>query len=129
MLIVAAAAFGPRLSASWIVTPLVVLGDASYSLYLTHPFAIRPMRNIWMALDGSALPFSLFVMLCLLAAIAAALVVYRWIERPITDVLRSPLGSRGTSRPRRLRELSPRVRRRADRPGLPRNADRPAGPC
>ena len=107
MLIVAAAAFGPRLSASWIVTPLVVLGDASYSLYLTHPFAIRPMRNIWMALDGSALPFSLFVMLCLLAAIAAALVVYRWIERPITDVLRSRLGSRGTSRPRRLAEAQP----------------------
>jgi peptidoglycan/LPS O-acetylase OafA/YrhL len=107
MLIVAAAAFGPRLSASWIVTPLVVLGDASYSLYLTHPFAIRPMRNIWMALDGSALPFSLFVMLCLLAAIAAALVVYRWIERPITDVLRSRLGSRGTSRPRRLAGTQP----------------------
>jgi exopolysaccharide production protein ExoZ len=46
-LIVAAAAFGPGLSASWIVTPLVVLGNASYSLYLTDPFAIRPIRNIW----------------------------------------------------------------------------------
>jgi exopolysaccharide production protein ExoZ len=107
MLIVAAAAFGPRLSASWIVTPLVVLGDASYSLYLTHPFAIRPMLNIWMALDGGALPFSLYVMLCLLAAIAAALVVYRWIERPITDVLPSRLGSGGTSRPRRLAGAQP----------------------
>jgi exopolysaccharide production protein ExoZ len=105
-LIVAAAAFGPRLSASWIVTPLVVLGDASYSLYLTHPFAIRPMRNIWMALNGGA-PFSLYVVLCLLAAIAAALLVYRWIERPITDLLRSRLGSRGISRSRRFAGAQP----------------------
>ena len=89
------------------VTPLVVLGDASYSLYLTHPFAIRPLRNIWMAIDGGALPFSLYVMLCLLAAIAAALLVYRWIERPITDLLRSRLGSRGPSRARRLAAAQP----------------------
>ncbi len=92
-LIVAAAAFGPRLSASWIVTPLVVLGDASYSLYLTHPFAIRPMRNIWMALDGSALPSSLLHDRCAPGGDCCRTGRLSLIERPITDVLRPRLGS------------------------------------
>jgi exopolysaccharide production protein ExoZ len=101
-LIVAAAAFGPRLSASWIVSPLVVLGDASYSLYLTHPFAIRPIRNIWMSLHGGSLPLGLYVIVCGLVAIAAALIVYRFIEKPTTDALRRrSAGLRGVS-PRRL---------------------------
>jgi exopolysaccharide production protein ExoZ len=101
-LIVAAAAFGPRLSASWIVSPLVALGDASYSLYLTHPFAIRPIRNIWMSLHGGSLPLGLYVIVCGLVAIAAALIVYRLIERPTTDALRRrSAGLRGVS-PRRL---------------------------
>ena len=87
-IIVAAAAFGPRLSASFIVTPLVVLGDASYSLYLTHPFAIRPIRNIWMALDGGALSLGVYMIACAMVAIAGTLIVYRLIEKPATDALR-----------------------------------------
>ena len=102
-LIVAAAAFGPRLSASWIVTPLVVVGDASYSLYLTHPFAIRPIRNIWMALHGGSLPLGLYLIVCGLVAIGAALIVYRFIEKPTTDALRRwSAGLRGASPRRRL---------------------------
>ena len=101
-LIVAAAALGPRLPASRIVTPLVVLGDASYSLYLTHPFALRPLRNVWMALDGGALPFGLYAVICLPVAIVAALMVYRWIEKPITDALRSRMASRDDGRRRRF---------------------------
>ncbi len=127
-LIVAAAAFGPRLSASWIVTPLVALGDASYSLYLTHPFAIRPIRNIWMALHGGALPLGLYLIVCALVAITAALIVYRWIEKPTTDALRRRSAAlRGDSPRRHLsRPLSPRARRPADKPGCPRNASLPA---
>jgi len=107
-LIVAAAAFGPRLSASWLVTPLVVLGDASYSVYLTHPFAIRPIRNIWMALDGSALPLGLYLIVCALVAITAALIVYRLIEKPTTDALRRrSVGLRGDSPRRRLIAAQP----------------------
>jgi exopolysaccharide production protein ExoZ len=102
-LIVAAAAFGPRLSASWLVTPLVALGDASYSLYLTHPFAIRPLRNIWMALHGGSLPLGLYAIVCGQGAIAAALIVYRFIEKPTTDALRrGSAGMRGASPRRRL---------------------------
>ena len=102
-MIVAAAAFGPRLSASWIVSRLVTLGDASYSLYLTHPFAIRPIRNIWMALHSGSLPLGLYVIVCGLVAIAAALIVYRFIEKPTTDALRRwSAGLRGASPRRRL---------------------------
>jgi peptidoglycan/LPS O-acetylase OafA/YrhL len=100
-IVVAAAAFGPRLSASWIVSRLVTLGDASYSLYLTHPFAIRPLRNIWMSPHGGSLPLGLYVIVCGLVAIAAALIVYRLIEKPTTDALRRrSAGLRGAS-PRR----------------------------
>ncbi len=102
-LIVAAAAFGPRLSASWVVTPLVALGDASYSLYLTHPFAIRPIRNIWMKLHSGALPLGFYLIVCALVAIATALTVYRLIEKPTTDALRCrSAGLRGDSSRRRL---------------------------
>ena len=107
ILVVAGAAFGPPLSASRIVTPLVVLGDASYSLYLTHPFALRPMRNVWMALNGGALPFGLYALICLPVAIVAALMVYRWIEKPITEALRSRVALRDGGRRRRLTAAQP----------------------
>lgn len=86
-MIVAAAAFAPRLSATWIVAPLVALGDASYSLYLTHPFVVRPLRNVWMTLQGGMLPLGFYVLLCCSVAIIAALLVYRLIEKPMTGAL------------------------------------------
>jgi len=44
---------------------LAAVGDASYSLYLTHPFVLRPLRNIWIWLDGGSLPLSLYVIVCI----------------------------------------------------------------
>ncbi|MBI3704408.1 MAG: acyltransferase [Rhizobiales bacterium] len=92
-ILVAGAAFGPRLAASWLVSPLVLLGDASYSLYLTHPFVIRPLRNVWMAF-GTSLPLGLYVIVCALAAIAAAIIIYQVIEKPMTNALRRKWDSR-----------------------------------
>jgi exopolysaccharide production protein ExoZ len=84
------------------------LGDASYSLYLTHPFGIRPIRNIWMALDGGALPLGFYLIVCALVAIASALIVYRLIEMPTTDALRRPsVGLRGDSPRGRLIAAQP----------------------
>lgn len=102
-LLVAAAALGPNLSATRLVTVLVALGDASYSLYLTHPFVIRPLRNVWIALHGGALPLELYIPVCIVVAAAAAVVIHRLLERPLTGRLQrwsvGPTKSRDYMRP------------------------------
>ena len=64
---------------------LTALGDASYALYLTHPFVLRAGREALLrfglapSLDAWA---SLLVLV--LAACLASLAVYRLIEKPLT---------------------------------------------
>jgi exopolysaccharide production protein ExoZ len=67
----------------------VVLGDASYALYLLHPFIIRALRELVTRTAIAALigPWS-FVMLSILCAAAAAICVNRVFERPITRATR-----------------------------------------
>ena len=64
-------------------------GDASYALYLVHPFVMRPATMLWRRVarggDLAAFPMTLAT---LLAAQAAALLVHRRIERPLTRRLR-----------------------------------------
>jgi len=86
-LLVAAAAWGPSLSPTRFVTLLVAMGDASYCLYLTHPFVLRPLRNIWIALDGGSLPLGLYVVTCVFVAAIGAIAIYRLVERPLTSGL------------------------------------------
>ena len=81
-LIVFAAACGPRLPATWFVAPLVLIGDASYSLYLSHPFVIRPLRNLWLALPVQ-MPVWTYVVACCVAAILGAIALYWMVERPM----------------------------------------------
>jgi peptidoglycan/LPS O-acetylase OafA/YrhL len=66
------------------------LGDASYALYLVHPFAVRGLR---VGLGGLAHLVGAwgFVALALAAALAASLAVHRWIERPLTGAARRAL--------------------------------------
>ncbi len=97
-LLVAAAALGPSLSPTRFVTLLVAIGDASYSLYLTHPFVIRPFRNLWIALHGSSLPLGLYVVVCVFVAIAGAIVIYRLVEKPLTRALQNRLFGRAQQR-------------------------------
>ena len=64
-------------------------GDASYALYLVHPFVMRPATMLWRHLarggDAAALPLTAAT---LLAAQAAALLAHRRIERPLTQHIR-----------------------------------------
>ncbi|WP_342109060.1 acyltransferase [Methylobacterium sp. SI9] len=82
------------------IRAFVILGDASYALYLVHPFALRLVREI-LARAGTA--FALhpqFAMVLMLAAsVAAALLVHRVIETPLTRRFRRILDS-GTSQNR-----------------------------
>lgn len=65
------------------------LGDASYAVYLLHPFVIRAAGR---ALDASGLAAAFgpwgFALVGLGATLAVSLLVYRLVERPLTGLLR-----------------------------------------
>ena len=82
LLIVAAAALAQS-STSRVMLWLAALGNASYSLYLVHPFVLRPMRNIWTHLVGGALPLTAYVAAATLLATLVAILTYRFVERPL----------------------------------------------
>lgn len=97
-----AAALGPERAAGQVarlpapVRGLVVLGDASYALYLVHPFALRLVREglLRFGLAPAAHPWTGMVLM-LLASVAAALLVHRWVERPLTRRARALLDPGG----------------------------------
>jgi peptidoglycan/LPS O-acetylase OafA/YrhL len=62
------------------------LGDASYVLYLSHPFVVNGVRLLWTG------PAALFVALA--ASIGFAIVFHRWIEWPVTQWLNRRAGER-----------------------------------
>ena len=76
---------------------LVLIGDASYSLYLTHPFWL-----LFVARGANILPFSIspwvFASISFLGAIAVAVLVHLLAERPITNILVRRLHARSSAR-------------------------------
>ena len=83
-LIVAACVLGPAWPITRGTSALAAIGDASYSLYLFHPFVIRVLRNLWLAVIPSTVPLGVELTLGCIAAVAAALVLHLWIEAPMT---------------------------------------------
>jgi peptidoglycan/LPS O-acetylase OafA/YrhL len=92
--LVAAAALGPDrpAQASRLTRLGVRIGDASYALYLVHPFVIRPIAGV-AAVLGVAGPAGLwgFIVAALAGAILASLAVHWLFERPATAWLRRRL--------------------------------------
>jgi peptidoglycan/LPS O-acetylase OafA/YrhL len=93
-LLVAAAALGTERERA--ATPFgrvaVALGDASYALYLIHPFVIRAGRELALR-SGIAEwigPWGYVYLVTALAALAS-LAVHRWFERPVTEAARRAL--------------------------------------
>jgi exopolysaccharide production protein ExoZ len=72
---------------------LAELGDASYALYLLHPFVLRALAlAAGPAIAGvSPLPF---VVLGVTLACVVAIMVWRWFERPLTRALQGPRPNR-----------------------------------
>ncbi|UVK44024.1 acyltransferase [Mesorhizobium sp. AR07] len=69
------------------------VGDASYALYLLHPFVIRAMRIIFWRTGLIVLlgPWA-FIVLALATTFGVALITYRWFEKPLTRHARRLLG-------------------------------------
>jgi exopolysaccharide production protein ExoZ len=84
--VLAALALGPQINERrrlWL--PALLIGDASYSLYLLHPFLLRPIYLIWLKGSvGAVLPLWAFVPAGIATALAAAVGTYWYFERPLT---------------------------------------------
>lgn len=68
---------------------LVVLGEASYSLYLTHGFVLPVVGAL--AARARLSPVALGIVLvpaCIIGSVIVALIIYRWVEVPMTAWLR-----------------------------------------
>lgn len=63
------------------------LGDASYSMYLTHIFLIGPAGRVWTRLCGDSAPL-LFVLAMMVGTSLFAIVVYRLVEKPLLNVFK-----------------------------------------
>lgn len=97
LLLVAAASLAPPSPARGPAMALAArLGDASYALYLLHPFVMRPVQLLWRALHfpgGAVLP----VLASLLLAALLALAAHTRFERPVTARLRRWLDAGGAT--------------------------------
>jgi peptidoglycan/LPS O-acetylase OafA/YrhL len=117
LLLIAALAAGPTLLTRWLERGwLVLLGEASYALYLLHWIPLSLL--IWATAGGR--PPAPVSLAALGATLLAVLACYRWVERPSRAWLRArPLpsalgwggGARraGRRRPPAAREDGPRV--------------------
>ncbi|MEB1409556.1 acyltransferase (plasmid) [Xanthomonas campestris pv. campestris] len=64
------------------------LGDASYSLYLTHVFVLSLSGRLWIAVapTGTITMNALFLASSFIACCVVALLTYRFVERPLLDL-------------------------------------------
>ncbi len=100
LLLVAAAALGPAGEAGRRLRPAILLGDASYALYLAHPFVVRGVR---LGAEATGLAASIgpggWAVLMLVLASLAAILLHRTVERPLTAP-REPCSNRHAHRDR-----------------------------
>lgn len=66
------------------------IGDASYSLYLTHVLILSAMGKIWQAfaLPDNFADNALILPILLASALACGILCHRWIEKPLTTLTR-----------------------------------------
>ena len=78
----------------------ILLGDASYSLYLLHGFVLAILRRVWARYSNVNLVSThiAFVLVSTLAAELVAVAVFKYAERPTTRILTTALRGLGTNR-------------------------------
>jgi len=73
------------------------LGDASYSIYLTHIFSLGAARFVWarLGLEGGGLGLAVgFAFFGMISVIAGAWLIYNTVEKPTLSVLQQLLKAR-----------------------------------
>ncbi|TAD78587.1 MAG: acyltransferase [Sphingomonadales bacterium] len=71
---------------------LRMLGDSSYALYLTHALALSVLAQILKRLGLVGMPTALIVILCIAVSVTSGWIIYRLIERPLTQGAKWALG-------------------------------------
>ena len=68
---------------------MIKIGDASYSIYLSHVLVLAALGRIWatMTITGVMINIAILVIM-ILATISVGLLSYRWIETPILNGIR-----------------------------------------
>ncbi len=95
-MVVAASALAAPLSTRFgrysFVGAAVAFGDASYVLYVIHPFVVRAVRLVWVRFGptGTAAPW-LFIIATSAIAAAVALLAHHWLELPFNRWMQSRL--------------------------------------
>lgn len=75
-------------------------GDASFALYLSHPFTLAVVAAVW-ARSGSADPTA-YVVAGSIASIGVSVALHLWIEKPAMKYLNRRVRRTGVERPRAL---------------------------
>lgn len=73
---------------------LVLLGSASYALYLSHTFVVNMILFLWLKFHWAS-PELLFATI-FLSAVLASIIVYKFIEQPSLAFLKSAIPGRRT---------------------------------
>lgn len=94
VLIVAGAVALDRWGMGWRNRAAQVLGDASYSIYLTHFFVVGAAVQLAKKLGVNGLPALALFLACVAVVIVVGVLVHRYVERPITRFA-AVLGQRG----------------------------------
>jgi len=76
-----------------VLRAVILGGDASYALYLSHMFSIRALTTVWTHLHLQS-PL-LYLAAGLILATAVAIVVHLALERPVLEALKRALAGRG----------------------------------
>ncbi|RIQ13049.1 acyltransferase [Bordetella avium] len=68
------------------------LGDASYSIYLSHAFVLSALSQVWRKLHLDALPGGWvgFCVVGMLMSTVVGILVYHWLERPLIRFFKRP---------------------------------------
>ena len=101
-----AAVFAPEPTSGWAIDVARALGDASYSIYLSHMYSLRFFRLIWCSLTGGMLSDWWFMAAGLVWVCALGYALYALVEVPLTRAVGSALAIRAPSLPVSVREAS-----------------------
>lgn len=100
--LVGMAVFGRPVRIPALVT---LIGEASYALYLVHPFAMRGVSIVWRTLHLTGpIAAASYIVVSLVLALLGAVATHLWFERPVSVWLRTR-----TARLRLVRSAPPRA--------------------
>lgn len=73
---------------------LVLIGDASYSLYLFHPYVLKVFNKLFHVFDTPGVLAYVMTPVSIALCCVVAIGIYRWVELPMTHWLRTVFISR-----------------------------------